>query len=750
MKENYAPSADGTITMSTNDLIKIKAKKHNISKSLIQSSGGALGLSWIQKEPVSNIELSTSGCVLQTQHYPATEFHHSNHLMEVITNRMPVIRAEKLFKERFGTDMYISFNVKNIKQLVKKFPDHLQRIGVKSAERFGFKEVLVEPLRQRPVTVKNHHVAVIHQSESGVTFADVSNEDSPMNIDSNSIDYRYHGKRAGDEEDHDGEDTSLCSDQQEEDEKDDISYSSESSVDESSTDDSNNLEEKLMASLSLEEPHNSSSESSEEDIFNYFYQKEFENDGISLVDKNSVLLGETMLEQLSHRQRALDYGLLGRIIASNIIPRASAKGNMMKDTSSDATEPDHSMFLNVSQPFCLVCVGVQGSGKSHTMNTVLENCLIPCPVPPVQPITSLQQGMCGLVLHYDQSVNNVCEATGLRKVDAQIERHFRLNDQNVSGVKRMVILVSPTYYKQRKRFYSDQEFEIRPLLFKWSSLGAQQLKKLMRLSEKDTQLYVSVMLDLLRSYQRDQCIPVFEDFVKEVKKLCKVQGQSGPLDQRLQLLQSVIKESELNSSLVNEQVDLMDLMASGTLVIADLTDPLLSPDEANGIFQVLLEQFRNCHLPPGVGRVVAFDEAHKYLCGGHGGSEGGGKDGLSISIINTVRLMRHEGIRVLVSTQSPLALPHELLELVSVTVAHHFQSHDWYKFLSTKIPMPHDGFSTVKRLKVGEALVVCTKMAYSQDSTHDGDFPTTNDCESIQLQIRPRITANYGSSKTTK
>ena len=94
----------------------------------------------------------------------------------------------------------------------------------------------------------------------------------------------------------------------------------------------------------------------------------------------------------------------------------------------------------------------------------------------------------------------------------------------------------------------------------------------------------------------------------------------------------------------------MDLLESGHLVVADLTDPMLSPDEANGIFQVLLEQFRNCHLK-GVGKVVAFDEAHKYLAGNKSGSEG--KDGLSAAIVNTVRLMRHEGIRVLISTQSP-------------------------------------------------------------------------------------------------
>ena len=334
---------------------------------------------------------------------------------------------------------------------------------------------------------------------------------------------------------------------------------------------------------------------------------------------------------------------------------------------------------------------------------------------------------------------------------------FGLKQQGVKGVQRLVVLVSPSFYHQRKQFYKDAGFEVRPLLFRWTSLGAEQLKKLMRLSDKDAQLYVSVMLDLLREYQREMKMPSFASFLEEVTRVCNLQAQGGPLKQRLQLLQSVVLESKLNADLAKEGLaaeGLVELLASGTLVVADLTDPMLSSDEANGIFQVLLEQFRNCHVPGGVGKVVAFDEAHKYLSGTGGGGEGGGKDGLSAAIVNTVRLMRHEGIRVLISTQSPRALPAELLELVSVTVAHHFQSSDWYTFLSSKIPMPADGFNVVKRLQTGEALTVCTKMMLTpnrrrafRDQAGEGEGEESS---AVLLQIRPRVTVDYGSSKSAK
>ena len=99
------------------------------------------------------------------------------------------------------------------------------------------------------------------------------------------------------------------------------------------------------------------------------------------------------------------------------------------------------------------------------------------------------------------------------------------------------------------------------------------------------------------------------------------------------------------------------LMQAGTLVVADLTDPMMSADEACGVFQVLLEQFRG-HPLGDVGRLVTFDETHKYLS-----KMGPGCVELTGAIVDTVR---HEGIRVLIRTQSPLTMPPELLELTFV------------------------------------------------------------------------------------
>ncbi len=97
---------------------------------------------------------------------------------------------------------------------------------------------------------------------------------------------------------------------------------------------------------------------------------------------------------------------------------------------------------------------------------------------------------------------------------------------------------------------------------------------------------MAAILDLLRRYQRLGVVPKFTDFMKEVAGVCTVQGQSGPLQQRLMLLQSLVAESELNRDLCDVGADLGRACTPGQLVVVDLTDPLLSSDEANGVFQV--------------------------------------------------------------------------------------------------------------------------------------------------------------------
>jgi len=424
-----------------------------------------------------------------------------------------------------------------------------------------------------------------------------------------------------------------------------------------------------------------------------------ENDQFSL---RSSLMHEK--EKLTHRNL-----YIGNEEAAETFKEMALIGH----TSKDAKE----IYLNTHIPFCVAAIGVQGAGKSHTLGCFLESCLLSNKSLENENTIRLNKPMTVLVLHYDQSTTSICEATGLLSPNL---------NSNISIAKsNSVVMVSPTFYRQRKKFYGGY-CTVRPLLFRWNTLTADHIKRIMRINTDDNQLYVASFMTLLRKYQRQAVVPQFAEFISEIKEICNIKGQSGPLYQRIALLESMVAESEVNQDIVSESMDLSKAVSSEMkLIIVDLTDPLLTKDEANGLFQVVTEQFRST--PVEGGKLLALDEAHKFM-------DGIKSDGLSEAIVNIARLMRHDGIRLAVSTQSPMALAPELLELVSVAVLHHFHSKNWWDYLCQKLPLHDVDFTKVLDLAPGNALLFASRHNFTSSI--------------INIWLRNRLTADFGTSRT--
>jgi hypothetical protein len=94
-------------------------------------------------------------------------------------------------------------------------------------------------------------------------------------------------------------------------------------------------------------------------------------------------------------------GLLGTTVSQ--FQLSAGAQTSRGDTAAAQEGTSQPVYLNVNDPFALITVGVQGAGKSHTTAVVLENCLLPCPIPHSQPLVRLAQPMAALVLHFDQS-----------------------------------------------------------------------------------------------------------------------------------------------------------------------------------------------------------------------------------------------------------------------------------------------------------------------------------------------------------
>lgn len=137
---------------------------------------------------------------------------------------------------------------------------------------------------------------------------------------------------------------------------------------------------------------------------------------------------------------------------------------------------------------------------------------------------------------------------------------------------------------------------------------------------------------------------------------------------------------------------------------------------------------------------MVFDEAHKYL-------SPTGSDPLSSTIVHLIRQMRHHGIRIAISSQSPRTLPPELLELASMVLMHRFHSKDWFDYLKSKLTLTPEAFEEIIGLERGEAL--CFSTRWARDLGLQGTVYERLGHGVCRVCVRQRMTAPSGSSKVS-
>jgi hypothetical protein len=127
-----------------------------------------------------------------------------------------------------------------------------------------------------------------------------------------------------------------------------------------------------------------------------------------------------------------------------------------------------------------------------------------------------------------------------------------------------------------------------------------------------------------------------------------------------------------------------------------------------------------------IGRVVALDEAHKYM------TDSAECQALTESLLSTIRLQRHLATRIIISTQEPTISP-KLLDLCSVTIVHRFTSPDWLETLKRHLA---GAWSSLQPRQTNE-----TFAEDEDDHTPSGVAPLTLDANNVALDLFSRIVA---------
>ncbi|KAI1328109.1 hypothetical protein F5Y16DRAFT_409972 [Xylariaceae sp. FL0255] len=381
--------------------------------------------------------------------------------------------------------------------------------------------------------------------------------------------------------------------------------------------------------------------------------------------------------------------------------------------SNEARE-DPRIYYNVSAPSSVFICGSQGSGKSHTLSCILEGCLIRS-----SRLGSLQNPLTGMVFHYDDYASDSrvspCEAAYLS------------SDPSV----KVRVLCSPTNIETLKKSYKGLEnVAIEKLQLDEAQLDTKRMFELMAF-EGSQPLYAQVIQRILREMRLEQQVTgggfSYKKFLQRIAESNLKPDQRAFLQQRLDTLESfMVTEQISNRKYSSKKSGTKWAPTPGELIIVDLSCPTITAPMACSLFNICLSIFLKAHdHSSNIGRIVALDEAHRYM--GDTTEAAAFTDGL----LATIRYQRHIGTRIVISTQEPTISP-KLLDLCSVTIVHRFTSPDWLRVLTQHLA----GVSTVPK---ASNMVNGTENSESIESALDGLNPLKISTNSPGMELFSRI-----------
>ncbi|KAG7428134.1 hypothetical protein Forpi1262_v010345 [Fusarium oxysporum f. sp. raphani] len=223
------------------------------------------------------------------------------------------------------------------------------------------------------------------------------------------------------------------------------------------------------------------------------------------------------LKQHAPKKKAPQYGLLACDISN---------GSALNESSR--------LFYNVAAPSSVFICGSQGSGKSHTLATLLENCLMRSVA------NVLTRPLAGLVFHYDSFVSDSggipCEAACLS------------SNKKVS----VRVLCPPTNTVTIKNIYAClPNVTVQELRFSQDDLNTKRMLNLMVAGPGQGEkmpLYLHTVMRILRELRIKQQQRGggfnYQEFKNAMKAANLTKQQSAPLHQRLETLESFMVKQD--------------------------------------------------------------------------------------------------------------------------------------------------------------------------------------------------------------
>ena len=210
---------------------------------------------------------------------------------------------------------------------------------------------------------------------------------------------------------------------------------------------------------------------------------------------------------------------------------------------------DPRLFFNIASPSSTFICGSQGSGKSHTLSCILENCLIRSDA------NELPRPLTGLVFHYDTFISDFggspCEAAYLSS-DEAIKIRVLCSPTNFRTIQVCMLRLPSDSVKMTtdQQTYRHLNVVVECLQIDQYNLNTKRMLDLMAVNQEDgsTPLYIHTVSRLLREMRiaQQEAGTRFDytDFKSRIDGAGLTPAQRLPLDQRLGALESFMPESQ--------------------------------------------------------------------------------------------------------------------------------------------------------------------------------------------------------------
>jgi hypothetical protein len=367
--------------------------------------------------------------------------------------------------------------------------------------------------------------------------------------------------------------------------------------------------------------------------------------------------------------------------------------------------------LDLNQTHTISLFGVQGSGKSYTLGSIVEMACLAIPI-----INVLPSPLATVIFHYSPTQDYKPEFTSMIAPNSDANQIAQLRERYGAAPQAlhdMVLLVPSAKVEERKSEYPG--IDVLPITFAASELKAVHWKFLMNAVGSQS-MYIR-QINLIMKKLRDKL--TLETLLQEVENASMSEHLKELAQMRLQFAAEYVDDSRR----------LTDIIRPGRLIIVDIRDEFIEKDEALGLFVVLLQIFSEAtYQGKTFNKLVVFDEAHKYM----------ENQDLVSGLIEVVREMRHKGTSIMVASQDPPSVPVSLIELSSHIILHRCNSPAWLKHIQ-KANSSLNSLTPEKmsHLGSGEAYV------WSAKATDDGFTRGA-----IKMKCRPRVTQHGGDTKT--